>query len=150
MSIFDNIPDAIQSGSNVQIPNPFNYVEIDRTSFAFANLLAQDKWIAFTPVFGSLTVVGATTYTGRIRFIGRGVEFQVMFLAATSIASVAGTSYFTLPVTSKGIAGEGRMTNDTTKIGVGICHMDVVNSKCFLPAQAASGNTFHLSGSYEI
>lgn len=122
----------------------------DVGSFAFRDLTGQDKWEAFTPVFGSLTVVGATSYTGRYRKVGRSVEFQVSFSAATSIASVAGTDYLTLPITAKGLAGIAVMTNATTNVAVGVCHIDTTNSKCYLPAQVASGNTFTICGSFEI
>lgn len=130
--------------------NDFDDLPIDRTSFAFRDLLAQDLWQSFTPVFGSLTVVGATTYTGRYRIVGRQLQFQVTFLAATSIASVAGTDYLNLPITATGIAGLATMTNDTTNIAVGVCHIDVTTSRCYLPTQVASANTFTLCGSYEI
>ena len=122
----------------------------DTTSFAYRDILGQDRWESFTPVFGSLTVVGATTYTGRYRIVGRSLQFQVTFLAATSIASVAGTDYLTLPIAAKGLAGMAVMTNDTTNIAVGLCHIDVSTSRAYLPAQVASGNTFTLCGSYEI
>ena len=123
---------------------------LDEGSFAYRDLLGQDKWNAFTPVFGSLTVVGGTTYSGRYRVIGRQVQFQVSFSAATSIASVAGTDYLTLPVAAKGLAGLCVMSNETTNIAVGTCHIDVTTSRCYLPTQTASGNTFLLAGSYEI
>jgi len=123
---------------------------IDQSGFAWRDLLSQDKWNAFTPVFGSLTVVGGTTYSGRYRIIGKSLQFQVSFKAATSIASVAGTDYLTLPVTAKGLAGICIMSNDTTNIAVGNCHIDVSTSRCYLPTQVASGNTFLLCGSYEI
>ena len=128
----------------MEIPN------LDAGSFAFRDLTGQDKWETFTPVFGSLTVVGATSYTGRYRVVGRSVQFQVSFSAATSIASVAGTDYLTLPITAKGLAGIATMTNATTNIAVGVCHIDTTNSRCYLPAQVASGNTFTICGSYEI
>lgn len=128
----------------MEIPNT------DQTSFAYRDLTGQDLWLAFTPVFGSLTVVGATTYTGRYRVVGRSLQFQVSFSAATSIASVAGTDYLTLPVAAKGLAGLCVMSNDTTNIAVGICHIDVSTSRAYLPTQTASGNTFLLCGSYEI
>ena len=124
--------------------------QLDETGFAYRDLLGQDKWNAFAPVFGSLTVVGATTYTGRYRVVGRSLQFQVSFSAATSIASVAGTDYLTLPVAAKGLAGIATMTNDTSNVAVGVCHIDVTTSRCYLPAQVASGNTFLLCGSYEI
>ena len=128
----------------MEIPNT------DQTSFAYRDLTGQDTWLAFTPVFGSLTVVGATTYTGRYRVVGRSLQFQVSFSAATSIASVAGTDYLTLPIMAKGLAGMCVMSNDTTNVAVGICHIDVSTSRCYLPTQTASGNTFLLCGSYEI
>lgn len=101
-------------------------------------------------MFGSLTVVGATSYSGRYRIVGRQLFFEVQFSAATSIASVAGTDYLTLPVAAKGLAGHAVMSNDTTNVAVGNCHLDVATSRCYLPAQAASGNTFNLAGWYEI
>ena len=124
--------------------------QVDEKSFAFRDLKSQDLWLSFTPVFGSLTVVGATSYTGRYRMVGRSVQFQVQFSAATSIASAAGTDYLTLPITAKGISGMAVMTNDTTNVAVGVCHLDVATSRCYLPAQVASGNTFKLCGWYEI
>lgn len=123
---------------------------IDLKSFSHRDSIGQDKWTVFTPVFGSLTVVGATNYTGRFRIVGKSVEFQVQFSAATSIASVAGTDYLNLPVSAKGLAGMAVMTNDTTNISVGLCHIDVSTSRCYLPTQTASGNTFTLCGWYEI
>jgi hypothetical protein len=120
------------------------------TSFAYLNIIGQDQWDAFTPVFGSLTVVGATIYVGRLRIIGRSVEGQVKFSAATSIASVAGTDYLTLPIAAGGIAGLGVMTNDTTNISTGLCHLDVTTSRLYLPTQVASANTFNLYFTYEI
>lgn len=125
-------------------------VDLDESSFASRDIRGADKWTEFPPVFGSLTVVGATTYTGRYRVVGKSLEFQVSFKAATSIASVAGTDYLTLPRAAKGISGIAVMTNDTTNVAVGLCHIDVSTSRCYLPAQAASGNTFNLRGSYEV
>jgi hypothetical protein len=114
------------------------------------NLLGVDRWMDFTVAFGSLTVVGATSYAGRLRFLGRKCEFQVKFSAATSIASTAGTDYLTLPVPAKGVAGMAVMSNDTTNIAVGVCHVDVTNSRCYLPTQLASGNVFTLAGWFEF
>jgi branched-subunit amino acid ABC-type transport system permease component len=123
--------------------------EIDPNSFSYNDLVGIDRWEQFTPIFGSLTVVGATNYTGRYRDLGRSVQFQVTFSAAVSIASVAGTDYLNLPRTAKGIAGIATMTNETTNIAVGVCHIDVSTSRCYLPTQIASGNVFTLCGSYE-
>lgn len=123
---------------------------LNEAGFAHRDLIGQDRWESFTPVFGSLTVVGATTYSGRYRIVGKSVQFQASFSAATSIASVAGTDYLTLPIAAKGLSGICVMTNDSTNVAVGLCHVDVTTSRCYLPAQIASGNTFLLCGSYEI
>jgi len=126
--------------------------EINKTGFTWRDLFGKDRWESFTPTFGSLTVVGATTYYGRVRVIGKQVFFQVQFAAATSIASTAGTDYLTLPITanSQGLAGLATMTNDTTNIAVGTCHLDVATSRCYLPTQVASANTFTIAGWYEL
>ena len=130
--------------------NELDDVAIAKDSFSWRDLVSQDTWSTFTPVFGSLTVIGATSYSGRYRFVGRKCEFQVKFSAATSIASSAGTSYFTLPFAATGLTGMAVMTNDTTDIAVGVCHLDVATSRCYLPTQVASGNTFNLTGWYEV
>jgi hypothetical protein len=48
-----------------------------------------------------------------------------------------------------GIAGDATMTNRTTNVAVGVCVIDVTNSRCYIPAQAASGNSFNICGRYE-
>lgn len=130
--------------------NAFDDISIDPASFAYADLLGLERWRAFTPVFGSLTTVGALTVSGRYRIVGKQFQFQVQFSAATSIASVAGTDYLTLAPAAEGLAGIAVMTNDTTNVAVGVCHIDVTNSRCYLPTQLASANVFNLCGSYEI
>lgn len=122
---------------------------VDFGSFSYQDSVGRDKWTPFDPVFGSLTVVGATSYTGRYRVIGKSVQFQVKFSAATSIASVAGTDYLTLPINASGLCGMAVMTNDTTNVSVGVCHLDVSTSRCYLPTQTASGNVFNICGWYE-
>ena len=123
---------------------------IDQQSFSFRDLLGQDQWTTWTPTFGSLTVVGDTNYSGRYRVVGRNCQFQVKFSAGTSIASTAGTDYLNLPITAAGLTGHAVMTNDTTNIAVGNCHIDVGTSRCYLPSQVASGNTFNLAGWFEV
>ena len=130
--------------------NEFDEKIIQKQSFAYFDLLGQDKWTSWTVVFGSLTVVGATAYTGRFRIVGRSCQFQVQFSAATSIASTAGTDYLTLPFTAAGLSGMAVMTNDTSNIAVGVCHIDVATSRCYLPTQLASGNVFNLFGEFEV
>lgn len=123
---------------------------LQKTGFSYNDILGLDRWQSFTPVFGSLTVVGATTYLGRFKVVGKQCFFQVKFSAATSIASAAGTDYLTLPMTALGYSGMATMTNDTTNVAVGTCHIDTATSRCYLPAQAASGNTFMLAGWFEV
>lgn len=130
--------------------NAFDDIVVDNKAFAYRDLIGQDRWTAWTPVFTSLTLVGAASYLGRYRVQGKSCEFQVQLSAATSIASTAGTTYLALPLTAKGISGFGAMSNDTGNTPVGIGHLDVTNSRFYLPTQLASGNTFHLFGSFEI
>lgn len=123
---------------------------IDPKSFAMRDLIGIDRWDEFTPVFGALTVVGDPTYTGRYRVVGAQCFFQVTLIATTSIESTAGTDYFGLPIPAKGIAGIAVMTDVTTNIAVGVCHIDVANGRCYIPTQSASGDMFSICGSYEI
>lgn len=136
----------------MEAANAFDGVLVNVDSFTYRDLTQQDRWIEFTPSFTSLTVVGGTTYKGRFRIVGKQCHFQVSLLAATSIASTAGTTYLTLPVTSNAgsLAGIAVMGNGTTNVAVGNCHISVSNSRCYLPNQTASGNTFTIAGSYEI
>lgn len=125
-------------------------VDADESSFAFRDLTDTDTWTPFDPVFGSLTTVGATNYSGRFRVVGRQCFFQVQFSAATSIASVAGTDYLTLPIGVQGLSGAMVMTNDSTNVAVGNCHVDVATGRCYLPTQTASANVFNLAGWCEV
>lgn len=129
--------------------NAFDNQPIDPSSFAWRDLLGIDRWESFT-VVASLTEVGTPTLTGRYHDVGRQCFFQVEIDPDTSIASTAGTHYVELPKTAGGIGGVATMTNGTTNIAVGVCHVDVATSRCYLPAQAASGNTFVVAGWFEI
>ena len=42
------------------------------------------------------------------------------------------------------------ISNDTTNVATGVCHIDTTTSRCYLPTIVASGNTFTISGWYEI
>lgn len=130
--------------------NELDDEKLDDSSFAFRDIRGRDKWTAFTPVFTSLTLVGASTYLARYRLMGKSCQFQVTLVAVTSIASVAGTTYMALPFTAMGLTGRLNMSNATTNIAVGLGHIDVTNSRAYLPTQTASGNTFHLFGEFEV
>jgi hypothetical protein len=122
----------------------------NESGFAARDLRGLDRWETFT-VSATLTLVGALTAVGRYRIVGRLCQFQNSLIAATSIATTAGTSFVVLPITAvTGIAGMAVMTNDTTNIAVGVCHIDVATSRCYLPSQVASGDLFNVAGWYEI
>ena len=130
--------------------NALDGLDLDPGSFAWRDIQGQDSWTNFDPVFGSLTVVGTPSYSGRYRFVGRQAFFEVQFSASTSIASAAGTDYLTLPFTAKGLSGHAVMDNETSNVAVGNCKIKVSTSRCYLPAQAASGNVFNLAGWCEV
>ena len=130
--------------------NDLDGIITDKKSFAWKDIQGQDQWIPFVPVFTSLTLVGAATYTGRFHIVGKQLFFQVTLLAATSVASTAGTTFVQLPITPRGIAGESSMSNLTTNVAVGVGVIDAVNGRCYPPSQIASGNTFSLCGWYEV
>jgi len=122
--------------------------KLDETSFAYRDITGQDLWTKFTPTFTSLTVVGTPSYFGRFRVDGKLLRFQVQLSASTTIASTAGATYLDLPIARLGLSGMGTMTNATTNIAVGVCHISSVG--CYLPTQGASGNVFNVAGWYEI
>ncbi len=130
--------------------NGLDDLPLDETGFSYRDIIGQDKWTAWTVVFGSLTIVGAPNYVGRFRIVGKQCFFQVKFSAATSIASTAGTDYLKLPFTAMGLAGMATMTDDTTNVAVGVCHVDVATSRCYLPTQLASGDVFTIEGWFEV
>lgn len=129
--------------------NALSEISVDEKSFAFRDLQSIDKWESFT-VSASLTLVGDLTATGRHRDVGRQRFFQVSLVSSTSIETTAGTSYLSLPGTAKGIGGVATMTNGTTNISVGDCHIDVATSRVYLPTQGPSGNTFNVCGWFEV
>lgn len=129
--------------------NALDNQTLNQGGFSYRDILGRDRFEPFN-VTGVLTLVGAATYIGRFRLQGRSCDFQISAVAVTSIATTAGTSYFDLPMPAGGIAGLAVMTNETTNIAVGLCHIDVSTSRCYLPSQVASGNTFTVCGSFEI
>lgn len=129
--------------------NMADIADLDPGSFTARDGVGQDVWTTFAPT-GVITLVGDASYSGRYRIVGRQGFFQIKFSAGTSIATTAGTSYFSLPFTATGLAGMAVMSNDTTNIAVGVCHVDTATSRVYLPTQAASGNTFNCAGWCEV
>ena len=130
--------------------NQFDNLELDAESFSWYDLLGIDRWETWTPVFGSITLVGTPVYSGRHKELGRQCFFQAQIVPGTSIATTAGTDYMNLPISAKGYGGTGVMVNASTKVDVGPVTFDVANSRCYLPTQIASTDTFVLAGQYEI
>lgn len=124
--------------------------EWDQKSFAYRDLTDQDRWDSFTPSFTSLEASGTTSYSGRLRVVGKSLQFQVTLRASTAVRSSGGEAYMVLPISSKGLSGLATLTNITTNIAVGTCHIDSTNSRCYLPAIASSSATFAVAGWYEI
>ncbi len=127
--------------------NLLDNVQIDQKSFAYRDLLGIDQWDKFT-VSTNVTVVGALTALGRYRVVGRECQFQATLSATTSVASAAGSSFITLPIAAAGLAGFAAMTMETSSVGLGA--ISVSSSRCYLPTQAATGNTLKVYGTYEI
>jgi hypothetical protein len=131
--------------------NQLDDTQLDLASFAYADLTGGDKWDnSWAPTRTGWTDVGTPTVSGRFKIVGKQAFFQVKVVPATSIATTAGASYIPLPKAAKGLSGMATMSNSTTNIAVGLCHIDVANSRCYVPSQAASGNVFNLCGAYEI
>ena len=59
-------------------------------------------------------------------------------------------SYTDLPIAAAGLTGGATMQDGTTKVAIGVCVIDVANSRCYTPAQAATGDTILIEGSYEV
>ena len=123
---------------------------VNQQGFSARDLVGRDRWEVWTPARTGWTDVGSPTVTGRFRIVGKSCEFQVRVVPGTTCATVAGTSYIALPVLASGIAGVVTMSNATTNVGIGVGAVDITNSRAYVPAQAATANTLHVFGRYEI
>lgn len=118
---------------------------------AYGAVPGMGTWASFTTTRTGFTDVGAPTITSRYCQIGNVVFFQIRMVPSTTIASVAGTSYCSLPVTAgaSALAGSAMMGNATTLVSIGDCVFDIANSRVYTPAQLATANTLVVSGNYE-
>lgn len=107
-------------------------------------------WTTWVPTRTGWTDIGTPTVTARYCQIGNVVFFQIKIVPATTVASVAGTSYISLPVAAAGISGIVEMMNLTTLVGVGSGVLDVANTRAYVPSQGATANTLTISGYYEV
>lgn len=145
--------------------DPFAPFTVDRNSYAYRDLIGQDRWqmrseadVPFTDQF-SVTVVGTPTYKLRWNVRGRLCEFAATFISTTSIATTQGVSYMVLPVVRKdltgavvpiGLAGIANMMNQSTLIAIGACVFDPVTARLYLPTLAASASSLSVAGNYEV
>ena len=114
--------------------------------------VVAQNWTTWTPTRTDWTDVGSPTVTARYCQIANLVSFQIKVVPSTTVATTAGTSYISLPVSAgaSALAGEASMMNITTLIAVGTCALDIANSRCYVPSQLATGNTLTISGAYEV
>lgn len=138
--------------------NPPTFTKVDLAADVSGTLAIGNggtgnaTWLTnWTPTRTGWTDVGSPTVTARYATISNNVFFQVKVVPGTTIAAVGGTSYIDLPVAmnANALSGDGSMLNETTLIGVGNVVFDVANSRCYVPSQAATGNTLGISGWYE-
>lgn len=129
--------------------NPFDDKHIAEQSFAFLDLTGQDKWNTDWTVSYSFATATSLTVVGRYKVVGRMCFAQVKS-TGTSLATTAGASSITLPITANGFGGSGTMQNLTTNVAVGVGVIDVTNSKFMPPTQGASANDFGFSFWWEI
>lgn len=125
---------------------------VDLTSFSLLDIYGKDAWQTFPPSRTGWTDVGTPTVTGRYHVIGAQCFFHIKIVPSTSVASIAGTSYIKLPLSASVscIAGGGTMADITALIAIGVCVVDVANSRIYTPAQVATAHTMTVEGSYEI
>jgi len=128
--------------------NELDNLTLNKSGFAYQNLLAQDRWETWTPTYVFTTASGLTV-TGRFKVLGKQCFWQIKS-TGTSLATTAGTDYIDLPIAAQGLAGVGEMSNDTTNISVGVGHVDVATSRFYTPTQGASSNDFTFAGWHEV
>ena len=120
-------------------------------TFAYRDLIGQDRWeTTWVPVRTGWTDVGTPVVTARFTVRGKQCFIQVQVVPATTVATVAGTSYIGLPIPASGLAGDGSMSDVTTLVAIGACAFDVTNSRIYVPAQVATGDTLQIAGWYEV
>lgn len=125
------------------------FLSLKKESFSFQDLIGQDTWISWTPTRTSWTDVGTPTVAARYKRIGRHCYFQILVTPETTCETTAGTSYTNLPIPAAGLAGTGSM-GLSPNVAIGSIQIDVANSRCYVPTQAATASSFTIAGWYEI
>lgn len=96
------------------------------------------------------TATGTPKYDLRWRVVGRMCEGEMYFYNHTLLAWTVSTDYFKLPVTAAGRCGMASVTNLSTNAAAGAGSIDVTNSRCYLPALAATANLLGVFFKYEV
>lgn len=127
------------------------YYHVTNTEYTALTGSTQGTW---TPTFTNLTVVngtGGATYSGRYSRIGRTVFYTIKIVCTgtATTASVAGTTYCTLPIAATQ-DDTVDVANATTRLSVGSGYLDSTNDRCYPATWTATGNTIIISGKYEV
>ena len=127
------------------------YYHVTNTEYTALTGSTQGTW---TPTFTNLTVVngtGGATYSGRYSRIGRTVFYTIKIVCTgtATTASVAGTTYCTLPVAATQ-DDTVDVANATTRLSVGSGYLDSTNDRCYPATWTTTGNTIIISGKYEV
>ena len=127
------------------------YYHVTNTEYTALTGSTQGTW---TPTFTNLTVVngtGGATYSGRYSRIGRTVFYTIKIVCTgtATTASVAGTTYCTLPIAATQ-DDTVDVADATTRLSVGSGYLDSTNDRCYPATWTATGNTIIISGKYEV
>ena len=121
---------------------------------AFSDVLALfniGSWASWTPTRTGWTDVGtAPVVTANYVRTGNIINFEIKVVPGTTVATTAGTSYVSLPVTAAGLSGDASMVDLTTLIAIGDCVIDVANSRVYVPTKIATGDSLLIAGWYRV
>lgn len=147
-AIISNLHNSL---SGLQGGTTNEYYHVTNTEYTALTGSTQGTW---TPTFTNLTVVsgtGGATYSGRYSRIGRTVFYTIKIVCTgtATTASVAGTTYCTLPIAATQ-DDTVDVANATTRLSVGSGYLDSTNDRCYPATWTATGNTIIISGKYEV
>lgn len=126
--------------------------DVLRGDGSYGTVPGVGAWASYVPTRTGWTDVGTPTVTARYCQLGALCFVQIKVVPSTTIATVAGSSYVSLPLAcgASSIGGDGSMENLTTLVAIGICTFDVANSRLYVPSQGATANTLTISAWYEV
>ena len=147
-AIISNLHNSL---SGLQGGTTNEYYHVTNTEYTALTGSTQGTW---TPTFTNLTVVngtGGATYSGRYSRIGRTVFYTIKIVCTgtATTASVAGTTYCTLPIAATQ-DDTVDVADATTRLSVGSGYLDSTNDRCYPATWTTTGNTIIISGKYEV